>query len=192
MRPVPDLSQVLLATFALLLQLLVDLGCLGGLVEDFARGRRPGDILVRSTSQLVPWALDAAVVSRLQISRRMLERLSADRGHASGGRVKATERLHRVRCSTEIVGVVTRVGAGVGKSHGACVRRLGGGCFSRFRSAWSLLSRGVLLCEALLTGLALPVVVAHSSSVVDQSAPKLPEHGPCGDDGNLARAVRVR
>jgi len=78
------------------------------------------------------------------------------------------------------------------KRHGAGVVGFRRGCFSRFCGAGPLLARGVFFGEALLTGLALPVVVAHTAAVVDQSTTKLPEHGARGDYGDLARAVRVR
>jgi hypothetical protein len=53
---------------------------------------------------------------------------------------------------------------------------LGGRGFPCLCGAWSLLSRGILLSKALLTGFRFPVVITNSSSVHDHPAPKLPEH----------------
>ena len=77
-------------------------------------------------------------------------------------------------------------------------RRRGVGCFrslgfsGRFRTSRSLLAGKIVLGEALLPGLALPVIIPHSSSVVNDPAAKLTKHGFCRDDGNLTGSVGVR
>jgi hypothetical protein len=78
------------------------------------------------------------------------------------------------------------------KGHGVGVVRF---CSSRFPClccAWPFLTSSVFFCETLLPGFALPVVVAHPTSVHYQSAPKLPEHGSRRDNSNLTWTVRVR
>jgi len=68
----PDVVEVLFATLALLLQLLVEFCGLGSLGQDFTRRRWPGGVLVRHSSHFVPWTLHAAVVAGLQVGRGAL------------------------------------------------------------------------------------------------------------------------
>jgi hypothetical protein len=79
----------------------------------------------------------------------------------------------------------------VGKSHGTGVVRFGCGCLSCFCCTWPLLTRRVFLGKTLLPCLALPVVVAHTPAVDDQSASELSEHGSGSDNGNLSGPIRV-
>ena len=140
----------------------------------------------------MPGSLNATVVAGLQISRVALRvGVRADCGYATGGWVDASKRLQGIDCSTEIVLVVAGVGTRMNIGHGVGVIGFSSGCFPCFRCARSLLAGSVFFCETLLAGFALPVVVAHSSSVDDQSAPELSEHGPRRNNGDLSRTIRV-
>jgi hypothetical protein len=132
-------------------------------------------------------SLYTTIISRLQISRVALRvRIGPSRRHASWRGIEASKWLHRVHRSAEIVLIVSGVGAWVGKGHGAGVVGLCCSCFPCFGCAGSFLACRVFLCETLLAGLALPVIVTHTSSAGDESAAKLSEHGPRGNDGNLS------
>jgi hypothetical protein len=118
----PDIVQVVLAMLALLLQLLVDLGCLRSLVEDLAGWGWPCHVLVRSALHLVSWALHATVVPRLQVSRRALVvYIGVCGGHASWRGVEATKRLQGINRSAQVVLVVACVCSWMGKGHGTGV-----------------------------------------------------------------------
>ena len=60
-----------------------------------------------------------------------------------------------------------------------------------FCGAGSLLSRGIVLREALFSSLHLPVIVPHTPPVHDHPTAELSEHAPRSDDRDLSRAVRV-
>lgn len=64
--------------------------------------------------------------------------------------------------------------------------RLGGSSLALLSCARSLLASCILLCETLLPSLGFPVVIADAPPVGDDSAAKLAEHGPCGDNGDLS------
>ena len=192
MWPSPDVVKILLAALALLLELFVDFSCLSGLVQYLARWGRPGHVLVRYAGHLMSWPLDATIISGLQVGCVALSiGVRAYGGHATRCRVKTPKWLQGVDCGAEIVLVVPGVGSWVRKGHGTGVVRLGCSSLPCLCSSRSLLACSVFFGEALLTGFALPVVVAHSSPVDDEPASKLPEHGSRGNNRNLPRAVRV-
>lgn len=177
MWPVPDVVKIVFAALARLFQLLVGFSCLSGGIQNLARRCGPCQILIGHASHLMSRPLDATVVSRLQICRGALGiGVCPYAGHTAGCWVQAPKRLQRVDCATEIILSVARVRSRMSKCHGVGMVRLCCSCFSRLRSAWPLLARSVLFGEALLAGLALPVIVAHSPPVLDQPTSKLPEH----------------
>jgi hypothetical protein len=79
----------------------------------------------------------------------------------------------------------------MGKGHCAGVIGFGCGRFPCFCCTWPLLTSRVFLGKTLLPSLALPVVVAHTAAVDDQSASELSEHGSGSYDGNLSGPIRV-
>jgi hypothetical protein len=58
--------------------------------------------------------------------------------------------------------------------------------------AGALLSSKISLGEALFPGLGFPIVIPNSSTVANNTASKLSEHGPGSDNGDLSRAIRER
>lgn len=221
MRTCPDAVQDILSVLTMLLKLLVDFRCLGGLIENLARRGWPGGVLIGRTRDFMSWSLNTAIVSRRHICdrcrrcrcrcrhrhgrcRRHGRRRHRHRGNtrivgfgvghrdAARSRVETTKGLHRIHGGSQVVRVVAAIRSrGMSKSHGAGVIGLGGSSLPCLGRARSLLAGRVFFGEALLLGLGFPVIVAYAASVGDQSAPKLAEHGPSGDNGNLARSVRV-
>jgi hypothetical protein len=68
---------------------------------------------------------------------------------------------------------------------------LGCGSFSTFSTSWSLLPSQVVFGKALFPCFAFPVVVPYPPSIDNHSASELAKHGLGGDDGDLARSVRI-
>jgi hypothetical protein len=162
----PDVVQVIFAAFALLLQLLVDFGCLSGSIQYLTRWRRPGHILIWCASHLVARPPDVAVVTGLQISRITLGVcFCTNVGHASRCWVEASKWLQRVDCATEVVLGVACVSSRMSKGHGTGVVRFCCSSFPCLCCARSLLASSVFFCETLLPGFALPIVVAYPAPV---------------------------
>ena len=65
------------------------------------------------------------------------------------------------------------------------------GLFAAVLGVGNGLSSGILLSEALLPSLCLPVIVADASPAFYQTAAKLSKHGTCGNDRDLSRPVRI-
>lgn len=190
----PNVIEQVLAVLAMLFKLLVDLGCLSGLVENLARRGWPGCILVWRASHFMSWSLNTAVIPRLHVGRcALVVRFGARCRYATGCGIEPAKRLQGVHSCPHIVLIVASIGIWMSKSHGVGVSVVGlcGSCFPGLGGAWPLLPSRVFLGEALLPRLALPVVVAYPAAVGDEPASKLSEHGPCGYNGNLPRPVRV-
>lgn len=69
------------------------------------------------------------------------------------------------------------------------------GCLCRRRNpglgcSWAFLSSKVFFGKALLLRFGFPVVIADATSVNNDSATELPEHGFGGNYGYLARSIR--
>lgn len=67
--------------------------------------------------------------------------------------------------------------------------RFSGRRFSCSRCPGSFLTSRVILGEPLLSRLALPVIIANTPTVHDDSAAKLAKHRPSSDDCNLSGSI---
>lgn len=171
----PVVVQILCSMGPCLAELLVVFCSLRGLAENLAGGAGLRSILIWGASDLLSRPYKIPIDIRLQIVARQTYHRQWSQRYRTQAR--------RLTIKTRSVAVDDLA---VGKSsHGGltCLRCC---CLPRFRSSRSLLTSSILLGEALLDRLGLPVVVANTSSIVNQPTAELPKHTTCRDDGYLS------
>ena len=107
-------------------------------------------------------------------------------GHGEGR--QAQRQRHRLERAVGVADIARVVGR---QQVGSIVGSLGSGSIARFPGPGTLLPGHVILGEALLSGLGLPVIIAHTPPIDNDAAAKLAKHGTRRDDGNLPRAIRI-
>lgn len=190
---VPVFNELLGPIPGLLSENLVEISSVLRLIDDLRRSRRSDAVLVRRPRHLLTWAHNTCVVPRSRVFCRC--RIDHGEMHWITPHISRQDRIRcnalEMRCmAVNDIGVHCRGRIRVGA--GSC--RVGGfnaSSFSSLGSSRSLLSCQVLLGEALLSRLALPVVIAHASSILDDSTTKLSEHRLGSDDCDLTRAIGI-
>lgn len=161
-------------------QLLVELGCVGGLGQNLGCTACLCSILVGWAGNLLPRAYDVTIAARSKVFTRQV-----DHGQRSKG---CREQAWWVSFKT--VTVVDDLA--LWQRCQSIAAGFGSGGFPSLRCARPLFARSVFFGKSLLAGFCLPVVVPDTTSVFDQPCSELSEHGSCRNNSNLARSVRVR
>lgn len=74
----------------------------------------------------------------------------------------------------------------------SCIRGFSSSGIPGLGSSWSFLTRHIIFSKALLSRLALPVIIANAASLENYPAAKLPKHGSRRHNRDLSRAIGVR
>lgn len=175
----PVVFEILRPMLSRRTQLFIELGCMRSLRQDLGCIARLCSILVGRASDLLPWAYDVTIATRSKVVTREVN--------------------HRERCqscgvqarwmSLKTIGVVNDFA--LRQRRQSVAARFCSCSFSRFGCSRPLLSSGIFFGKPLLAGFRLPIVIPYATSVFDQPRPELPEHGSCGNNGDLTRPVRV-
>lgn len=165
----------------LLVDGFAEISRMSGLAGQFGIGARPGKILIWRAADLVARA-NNILVSRVvgRVKRRQL-------GH--GRRNPCLQRgwvLDTKGWSVAVDNVA--ISSGDLSPGVQLVLRRG---LSGARSTRTLLSCRVLFGETLFDGFGFPVVISNSSTVLDDSTPKLTKHGPGRHHCYLSRTVGI-
>lgn len=172
--------------------LLIILSSMMRLCEQIRRRTCLASILICRTGNLLPWTRNVAELSHAYIALLWCQGNHRQRSPTASwaqhsGLNGLWLRMAEINRSTTInnVTLVAEHSSGIGTRFGGC-------CVSGFRPTWSLLASHVRFRETLLPCLCLPVIIAHSSSIHNHSAAKLPKHGFCRNYRDLAGPVRER